>query len=508
MKRAFLAPLLLAVPALAAAYGTYPIYGIHFYGTGAETQIKNGKSMYSLEMLYTANWDAANKVNEKAKLQDIKNKGFKVILRLDYTNQTTVPVKDDWNGRYAYAVKAGEIAAYMKDVVDLYVVGNEMTTHPNAGCRDALWYAKVFNAYDTNCVYDKIHANDPVATVMMGGLTGWPDQNNLIGGRNVDWLSTVQSNVDQSAGKPVIDGYAIHAYSGDEWFNDLSSPTEDPRFSDQAGLHSFIEYLKPIYAKHGAYIPVHITETNTYWMPEDKESDITYRANWMKEAYQAIDEWNRSADIKIDSLCWYTYSHFNDPSNRDIWGNAIMRTDNALLNTARADYSWVTANTNMTPGNPGGTLHFEAENYTNHGEWINDNGVQGTDWNDTDSANGGGLYRNGTHAQNRPDIGWNDTYTGFIVGWTAAGEWTNYQTLAGGRTYTPKYRAARGVTGNGSLRIEVDGVNKGTVTITPTANWNTYAVFTGPAFSMTAGFHNIKIVNVNGNVNTDWFELQ
>jgi len=497
-----------ALPAISLADGTYPIYGIHFYGTGAENTIKNGKQMWSLEMLYTSNWDSVNKASEKAKLQDIKNKGFRVILRLDYAHGATIPVKDDWVGRYNFAVKAGEIAAYMKDVVDFYVIGNESTTSPNAGCRDALWYAYCFNAYDANCAYDKIKANDPVATVCMQGLTGWPLQNDLIGGSNTAWIRTVQNTVDQVSGKPQIDGYAIHAYSGDEYYNNTATATEDPRYSDVTGLQSFIHYLRVIHEKHGAGIPVLITETNTYWMAQNQESDITYRANWIKEAFQTVDEWNKRSDLKIDALCWYTYSHFNDPGNRDIWGNAMMRTDNALLNTARADFSWVTANTNMSPGNPGATLRFQAENYTNSAEWILDTGVQGADYSDTDSANSGTFYRNGNHAQNRPDIGRLPDWSGFFVGWTAAGEWLRYETIAGGRNYRAKVRYARGVTGNGSVRFLVNGYNIGTVTLPTTGNWDTYATATGPTFWLPSQYHQIRLELVSGNTNVDWFEFE
>ncbi|HYO70079.1 MAG TPA: hypothetical protein VEU33_28785 [Archangium sp.] len=65
---------LVAAPALAA--GTYPVYGINFDGAGAETSIKNGKGMYSLEMIYTRAY--THPAGERAKLQNIVNAGFKV----------------------------------------------------------------------------------------------------------------------------------------------------------------------------------------------------------------------------------------------------------------------------------------------------------------------------------------------------------------------------------------------------------------------------------------------
>lgn len=496
-------------PMAATAAGNHPIYGIHFYGTGAENTIMNGKQMYSLEMLYTNQWDSKDKNAEKAKLQAIKDKGFTVILRLDYGLNNNVPNQWDWTGRYNFAVKSGEIASYMKDIVDIYVIGNETTTAPNTAVRDAIWNAYCFNAYDGNSVYDKIHLNDPVAIVCPGGLTGWPLHNDLIGGQNIDWLATFLDTLDKDgSNKPQVDGFSVHAYSGDEYFNNTATPTEDPRFSDVSGFNSFIHYLKVINAKCGTSKPVYITETNTYWMAQNQESDITYRANWIKEAFQTVNEWNRKSDQKIDGLIWYTYSHFNDPSNRDIWGNAMMRTDNALLNTARADFSSVTSQAAMVPGYPGSTLHFEAENYTNSAEWILDTGVQGTDYSDTDAANAGGEYRNGNHAQNRPDIGRLPDGSGFFIGWTPANEWLRYETIAGGYTYRLKVRYARGVTGTGSVTIKVDGASVGTVSLPATANWDTYATATGPTFTMAGGYHQIRLEMTSGNTNVDWFEFE
>ena len=47
MRQAILLSLaILGTSIEARADGTYPIYGTHFYGTGEEQTIKNGKGMY------------------------------------------------------------------------------------------------------------------------------------------------------------------------------------------------------------------------------------------------------------------------------------------------------------------------------------------------------------------------------------------------------------------------------------------------------------------------------
>ena len=75
---AMIAGLAISSAANASAYGEYPIYGTHFYGTGEESSIKNGKGMWSVETLYTQRY--ANPSAEKSKIQNIVNKGFRVNL--------------------------------------------------------------------------------------------------------------------------------------------------------------------------------------------------------------------------------------------------------------------------------------------------------------------------------------------------------------------------------------------------------------------------------------------
>jgi hypothetical protein len=481
------------------ADGTYPLYGTHFYGTGEETTIKNGKGMYSVEQLYTQRY--TNPSAEVSNLRSIANKGFRIILRLDYDYGHTVPANWDWVARYNYAVKCGQIARDMAGVVNLFVIGNEMTASYE-GSIAADWYTIVFNAQDTNSAYDQIKATRPDAKVLMGALSGWPGFSGEAGS-NVTFFEYFLAHVE------AVDGFAVHAYSGTSFF-DGTGGTEDPRFSDMTGLHSFAEYAKRIYAKWGPSVkPIYITETNTYWF-KNGFSDRTYRANWIKEAYQAVDQWNQSNDMKVDALCWFTYSHLGitDP-NSDIRGNALMRTDNALLNQARADFSWVTANTNLVPGNAGSVLHFEAENFTNNDLWGHGTGLEGTDFHDTTNGNTGAEYR---AADDRPegdvDIGRMADWSGFFVGWVDAGEWLHYQTLAGGRNYKLRVRYARGVAGTGSLRLTVDGVAKGgDVGLASTGNWSVFGDAYGASFYLPPGNHDLRIVSVSGAFNLDYFEL-
>jgi len=481
------------------ADGTYPIYGTSFYGTGEEQTIKNGKGMYSVEVLYTRRY--TNPAAEVAKLRSIMGKGFRIILRLDYDYGQTVPADWDWVGRYDYAVRSGQIARDMAGVVSLFVIGNEMTS-AHEGQISPQWYTIVFNAHDTNSAYDRIKAVRPDARVLMGGLSGWPGFPGE-GGSNVNFFDYFIEQVE------AVDGFAVHAYSGTSFF-DGSGGTEDPRFSDMTGLLSFAEYAKRIYAKWGPSVkPIYITETNTYWF-KNGFSDRSYRDNWIKEAYQAVDQWNRSNDMKIEALCWFSYSHLGitDPGS-DIFGNALMRTDSERLNRARADFASLTANTNLVPGFAGTTLHFEAENFTNGDMWGHGHGLEGTDFHDTTNGSFGGEYRS---PDDRPegdvDIGRLPDWAGFFVGWLDPGEWLRYQTLAGGRSYRLRVRYARGAAGVGSARLTVDGsAPGGDLALPSTGQWSAYADSYGPPFYLPPGNHDLRLISVSGAFNVDFFEL-
>jgi hypothetical protein len=490
--------LLSAAPSQAA--GSYPIYGINFYAPGAENTIKNSRGMYSLEMIYANQYTSS----QRSRIQNIVNAGFKVILRLDYDVGLTVPANWDWNGRYNMAMKARQIALDLGDLVEVFVIGNE-PLDPGSGKPEALWYSYVFNAYDTNSVYDKIKEVRPSAKVSIFAPNGWPSTEMM------SYFDSVLNSVDRDgSGYPLIDAFALHAYSGGSTSSDTR--TEDPRFADRNNFGVFKVYARKIYERYGMSVkPIYITETNTYWFfgawaTDSRHSEVSYRDDWMKEAFQAIDEFNKSNDQKIDALLWYTYNHCG-VGCADQYQNSLVRTDNARLNRARQDLSWSTLNTNITPGFAGSTLRFQAENYSNSdtGNGMGTtNGVSGTDYLDKTAGNTGGQYR-----AESVDVGMLPTWDGFFVGWTDAGEWLRYETLAGGYNYQLRFRYARGAAGTSAVRVVIDGTTRGGTTYLPaTANWDTYSVYTNTAtFNLPKGFHDVKLMFDTGGVNIDYFEL-
>lgn len=310
-------------------------------------------------------------------------------------------------------------------------------------------------------------------------------------------------------GLPGIDAFALHSYSGAS--TDADDTVEDPRYADKNGFHSFAKYAERIYQKFGASRPVYITETNNQWFydrwaTDQRYSQDMYRDNWMKEAFQAVDEWNRSNDLKVHALCWYVYQH-QCTVGCDQLENSLARTDNPRLNRARQDYAWVTANANITPGDPGSTLRFQAESYTNSDEGYGmgvTNGIAGVDYHDTTSGNAGGALR-----KENVDIGVTPDYSAVFVGWTAPGEWLRYESLAGGNSYKLQLRFSRGEPGSSKVRVLVDGVSvAGDVWLPSTGDWNGFSTWTSSgSFFLPAGKHEIKLVFDTGSVNVDYFEF-
>ncbi len=266
----------------------------------------------------------------------------------------------------------------------------------------------------------------------------------------------------------------------------------------------FSRFCEYVYTKYGARKPCYITETNTYWLG-NPGAEITYRKNWIKEAFETIDQWNKSNDIKIDALCWYVY--YPEWMGGDQKENALWRTDNDKLNMAREDFSWVTANTNYIPGYPGSTLHFEAENFTNTAHWETDkNSVENVDYFDTTEGNLGGCYRN--EPNEKVDIGCLPGGKGYYVGWTEAGEWLRYRTCAGGRDYKIRVRYANAENKSGLIYFTINGSKVADdIVLPPTKSYVSYNDVFSRTFHLPRGVHDIKLNIVAGSVNIDFFEF-
>lgn len=480
------------------------IYGVHNYAGDLAATLKNGKGLYTVDMIVSEAWvnDAGYRSGYTNTVQSAFDAGFTVIMRIDYQVNQVCPPEGDWVGRYNFGERCKDIVDALKDYCRIWIIGNEM----QAGYANPIskeWYTTCF-AGDSNGCYDKIHSAQPDAIVCFGGLGGWPGLKSEPES-GINYLDYFCKNCD---GK--VDGFAVHAYGGPA-NQALGGDLDDPRTSDIGSFGAFKAFCEVIYENFQGSKPVYITESNTYWWiasPHPPHSMDSYQAGWIQKAFQAIDQWNQASDLKVHALCWYSYAHYGvcDGNSGDFWHNAIQPgrcPSDPELDLARADYQWTTANTDYHWSDYGdGVLKIQAVHYNNSVLWGDTlaTGWQGTDYNDADTVNHGGGYRpDGVDIVQNGDL--------IYVGWTEPGEWLRY-TVAGGKNmwYRMDVRYAREVTGNGQCHVLVDGENvTGTILCPSTGGWETFATASSPVFSMSDGVHDVRLVFTGNHLNVDWF---
>lgn len=133
---------------------------------------------------------------------------------------------------------------------------------------------------------------------------------------------------------------------------------------------------------------------------------------------------------------------------------------------------------------------IEAEDYIN--------------FSDSDTANRGGAYR--TDAVDIQSCG--DTDCGFNIGWTADGEWLEYDIdVASAGNYQANVRLASR-SGAGEFSIDVNGSNRtGAVEVDSTGNWQSYYTETVDLGSLSSGNQTIRFNVVDNGFNLNWIEI-
>lgn len=504
--RTLIATLALLVTSLAWGQraSTFNIYGIHGWG-GEAGVLLNGKGAYSVDLIYSDAWasDPSYRSGFINAMATAYNQGFTIIVRIDYAACHVVPSEWDWTERWVFGERCKDIATQLRPYCRIWLIGNEMQAAYCPYRPSKEWYTTVFGG-DSNGVYDKIHSAQSDAIVCFGGLGGWPGFS-YEPDSGVNYLDYFCKNV---GGK--VDGFSVHSYNGPANFA-LGGALDDPRSSDIGSFGAFKAFCDIIYNNFRHNKKVYITEWNTYWWlgGPSPYSEFSYEAGNIQKAYQAIDQWNRSSDLKINAMCWYAFAHYGLCPNQnpgDWYHNALQAnrcTPAPKLDQARNDFSSTTANSNYRSDvNNNGRMQIEAENYDNSVIWGDTiaTGNEGTDFHDTDTPNNGAQYR-----PDPVDIGTGGT--GYVIGWTAPGEWLKY-TVRGGRIayYKLEMNFASAVAGPSHVRVLVDGVQVGgTFSLGSTGGWNTFQTAVSTPFAMGMGIHEVKLIFDTGAVNIDWF---
>lgn len=498
--------------AASAAFALNPpsanIYGIHGWASNAD-MLLNGKGAYVTDMTYADWWDTdvGRKAGFISMVQDAHNRGFTVIARIDYKPCEVVPPTNDMAARLRFGEICKDMANTLKDYCQIWVIGNEMQAGYCTYQPPKDWYTKVIG-YDADGVYDKIHSVQPNAIVCCGAMGGWPGSVESEPNCDANYLDYFCKNIGNR-----IDGFAVHSYNGPA-NNAIGGALDDPRTSDMGSFGAYKAYCDVIYRNFQHTKKVYITEWNTYWWVAhaSPNSEDSYETGTIQKAYEAIDQWNRSSDLKISAMCWYAWAHYGlcPPTDwvGDWYYNAIQPgrcTPAPRLDQARADFLNATATTNYRSdvNTTNGRLQIEAENYDNSQIWGDTagTGIEGTDFHDTDGGNNGGAYR-------PDDVDISATSTGYNVGWGAAGEWLKY-TLRGGKAlgYRAEIRFARDWPGSTcQVRLTVDNVTVATFALPHTGGWETWQTATASSgFTMTNGVHSVKLCYDGDGANIDWF---
>ena len=119
---------------------------------------------------------------------------------------------------------------------------------------------------------------------------------------------------------------------------------------------------------------------------------------------------------------------------------------------------------------------------------------------DTTPGNTGGQYRN-----DNVDIG--SSPEGYVVGWTANGEWLEYPIHGDARTYVAVVRYSA-YSGTPVIAMTVDGVAAtGNISLPATGNWNTYRSVVSAPFVLPTGPSTLRVTVVTAGCNLNYFAL-
>ncbi|TYK66109.1 di-heme oxidoredictase family protein [Colwellia echini] len=125
-----------------------------------------------------------------------------------------------------------------------------------------------------------------------------------------------------------------------------------------------------------------------------------------------------------------------------------------------------------------------------------------TDFNDSSTGNTGGQYRS-----DDVDIqGTTDTNGGYNIGWTAAGEWLEYEVTLGAGTYNVSTRVAS-PSGGGSYELSIDGNVFTTDTVDSTGGWQNYTTNDNGQITVQAGTYTVRLNILNAGFNLNWLQL-
>jgi hypothetical protein len=269
-----------------------------------------------------------------ARLAHASQKGLRVLVRVEFDRDQTLPPVDDQLALSEYLAFVRRLAQDDRlDMVYGYIIGNGTNaddTNQQAPERPLTptWVARIFNGYGEDVMHNDnvlaiIRSANPLVRVLVGPVRAWNWDQDVAPAYPVDvpWLNYMDglaAALDAGAkakaeaglawGAP--DGFAIQA-PGRPLAPELagSDPAEEPRREiaraewngAQAGFQIYREWIAVIDRYTSLQgLPVYIKSTNTFVPDEGVPPAQNYPQGWLTSAYSVVN-----ADPRVQAMCWF-----------------------------------------------------------------------------------------------------------------------------------------------------------------------------------------------------------
>ncbi|MDA8217742.1 MAG: hypothetical protein M0Z94_09020 [Dehalococcoidales bacterium] len=326
----------------------------------------HGRAGWTVDLSYasTADEESYWGLNEVAARVEAANaKGLRVLLRVDYDRNQSLPSAGDEAALQAYLRHLRRLARddRLQGVYGFVVGSGYNAFDANAQAPDRpvtpAWYARLFDGYGQDAaradnVVQVVKAANPQIRVLVGPARPWVQDQ---GGErphvtNAPWLNymnTLVADLDEgtkakaAAGIPLVapDGFALQA-PGRPATPEMQgrAPSAEPGLDlyradwggAQVGFRVYQDWLSIINAYTTTRgLPAYITSTNTYAPDEGTPPAENYPPGWLTTALHVVDQ-----EPQIQALCWF----IDGPLADDQWDPFSLARPTGNLQAAADEF--------------------------------------------------------------------------------------------------------------------------------------------------------------------------
>jgi hypothetical protein len=327
----------------------YPLYifGMHDRG-GEDLMLQKARCGW---VLITEAVGADPNNTSSSDYTDLTNKGFSVIVRLNYGYGTagTIPNSAQYD---AFAQRCGNFVGASPGC-KIWIIGNEMnlSTERPGGPSGQVITPDLYAACFAKCRAEiRRRAGHETDQVVVGAVGPWNAETKYPGNLRGDWVQYLVDILNLLG--QAVDGIALHTYTHGQdpnlVFNEdkMNPPFQSFRYHFRA----YRDFLAAIPAGFRNR-PIYITETDQYgaW-----KNDNT---GWVRNAYKEIDDWNKvPGNQPIQALVLYRWvvGNANDPQEvgwaitnkqgvQGDWRDAMNNEYRVVLPLAKPEFlvSWL-----------------------------------------------------------------------------------------------------------------------------------------------------------------------